>query len=223
MTITDIDGNSYSTVKIGKQLWLNENLKVSRYRNGTSIPRAPFDYSAIGNNSYRAPFESNGGVYGEYYNHKVIVNGEIAPNRCRVPNQDDIDELISYLEYIYPTIGQRAPAIASPRVYPTAHPRWNSNPDNNPSNMSGYTGFPSGVCALYVNDTCAYEDTGMIGSSLIDSFEGVYYSVLFYSLGYSASNVDAIVHSQLFQDTLNTIYFLPIRCLVEQPKIVMML
>lgn len=37
-TVTDIDGNTYQTVKIDNQWWLAENLKVTHYRNGDAIP-----------------------------------------------------------------------------------------------------------------------------------------------------------------------------------------
>ena len=37
-TVSDIDGNEYKTIRIGKQWWMAENLWVTRYKNGADIP-----------------------------------------------------------------------------------------------------------------------------------------------------------------------------------------
>jgi hypothetical protein len=37
-TVTDIDGNTYQTIKIGNQWWTMENLRVAHYQNGDAIP-----------------------------------------------------------------------------------------------------------------------------------------------------------------------------------------
>ena len=38
-SLMDIEGNSYGAKKIGNQIWMTENLKVKKYRNGDIIPQ----------------------------------------------------------------------------------------------------------------------------------------------------------------------------------------
>jgi len=38
-TLMDIEGNSYGAKTIGHQIWMTENLKVKKYRNGDTIPQ----------------------------------------------------------------------------------------------------------------------------------------------------------------------------------------
>jgi len=72
-TVKDIDGNVYHTVTIGTQVWMVENLKTTKYRNGdligTSTP-ATLDIRGESNPKYQWAYdgnESNVAVYGRLY------------------------------------------------------------------------------------------------------------------------------------------------------------
>ena len=70
--VTDIDGNVYKTVKIGNQWWMAENLKVTHYSNGDSIPNVSDgkEWSSLSSGAY-SHLENdinNTSIYGLYYN-----------------------------------------------------------------------------------------------------------------------------------------------------------
>jgi uncharacterized protein (TIGR02145 family) len=52
-TVTDYDGNVYKTIKIGNQVWMASNLRVTHYSDGTGIPLVTGDtqWENMGNNS----------------------------------------------------------------------------------------------------------------------------------------------------------------------------
>ncbi|PKK82042.1 MAG: hypothetical protein CVT49_15770 [candidate division Zixibacteria bacterium HGW-Zixibacteria-1] len=101
-TVTDIDDNTYPTVKIGDQWWMAENLKVTHYRNGDSIPNIT-DGAAWGWLTTGAYCEydndiANVAVYGRLYNwYAVDDSRNIAPAGWHVPSDDEWKQLEIYL------------------------------------------------------------------------------------------------------------------------------
>ena len=81
-TVTDIDGNVYNTVTIGTQVWMKENLKTTKYRNGeTILNTASFsDQWAYGDNESKIP------VYGRLYTWYAATNVRgLCPTGWHVP------------------------------------------------------------------------------------------------------------------------------------------
>ena len=105
-TVTDIDGNVYSTVTIGEQEWMVENLKVTHYRDGTQInyyeSHQEWSKSTSGAYCYYGNNSSNADTYGALYNWYAVngdTNGdgvkdkEIAPVGWHVPTDYEWKEL----------------------------------------------------------------------------------------------------------------------------------
>lgn len=100
-TATDIDGNVYRTVTIGNQIWMAENLRVTRFRNGDTIPhiadavawsRAPAAAYCYYNND-----TGKLNSYGLLYNWHVINDSRnIAPEGWHLPDEQELATLIAY-------------------------------------------------------------------------------------------------------------------------------
>lgn len=94
--VTDIDGNVYHTVTIGKQVWMLENLKTTKYRNGDSIGTttpATLDISEVNNPKYQWAYagnESNVVTYGRLYTwYAATDNRNVCPIGWHVPNNTE--------------------------------------------------------------------------------------------------------------------------------------
>jgi len=103
-TVTDIDGNVYTTIIIGNQEWMAENLKVTHYGNGDAIPHLTDDNDWTNTTSgaycYYNNSSSNADTYGALYNWHAVDeddNRGLAPEGWHVPTDDDWKELEMYL------------------------------------------------------------------------------------------------------------------------------
>ena len=101
-TMTDIDGNIYKTIKIGEQWWMAENLKVTRYRDGTPIPHIIdktqwFNHHIAAYCSYNND-DYNHSIYGKLYNWYAIDDPRgLAPDGWHMPNEEEWKQLEMFL------------------------------------------------------------------------------------------------------------------------------
>jgi uncharacterized protein (TIGR02145 family) len=96
--LKDVDGNEYNTIKIGKQLWMVENLTVTHYNDGKKISliNDNTEWSKLSTAAY-CYHDVFGKCYGAFYNWYAINNGKLAPKGWRIPTDDDWTELEEYL------------------------------------------------------------------------------------------------------------------------------
>jgi len=138
-TVTDIDGNVYHTVTIGTQVWMLENLKVTKYNDGTAIPlvtdgTAWTDLTTAGFCWYDNDEATYKNAYGALYNFYAVNTGKLSPTGWHVPSDAELTTLTSYL-------GGESVAGGKLKEVGTTH--WQS-PNTGATNESGFTILPAG-------------------------------------------------------------------------------
>lgn len=110
-TVTDADGNVYKTIKLGNQVWMLQNLKTTKYNDGTPIAKWTFGsnwYYSLNpvalyqwantqdlNKVYAEPLPYD--YYGAMYNEIALISGKLAPNGWRIPSEQDFKTLEAHV------------------------------------------------------------------------------------------------------------------------------
>jgi uncharacterized protein (TIGR02145 family) len=142
--ITDKEGNSYKTVYIGTQQWMAENLKVSKYNDGTTIPNVTDDAQwanlTTGAWAYYNNDAANNAKYGKLYNWYAVSpttngNKNVCPTGWHVPTDAEWTVLIDYLG---------GTSVAGGKMKEVGTTSW-SSPNTDATNTSLFTGLPGGL------------------------------------------------------------------------------
>jgi uncharacterized protein (TIGR02145 family) len=140
-TLTDIDGNEYKTIKIGDQTWMAENLRTTKYNDGTSIPNVTVGSEWVDlttgaycnyNNTNSIDTIAN---YGRLYNWYAVNTGKLAPKGWHVSTDAEWSTLTDYFG---------GGSVAGGKLKETGTSHWVS-PNTGATNESGFTALPGGI------------------------------------------------------------------------------
>lgn len=154
-TVTDVDGNTYHTVRIGTQVWMVENLKVTHYRNGDPIFHVTdwLEWTAAPVGAY-CNYNDDGTIaetYGRLYNWRAVYDSRnIAPEGWHVSTDDDWTILLGYL-------GGSSGAACKLKEIDTLH--W-ASPNDCATNETGFTALPGS----FRNEFGAFDKIGNLGT-----------------------------------------------------------
>jgi uncharacterized protein (TIGR02145 family) len=143
-TVTDIDGNTYSTIQIGTQVWLAENLKTTKYNDGTNIPNVMDNtaWAALVTPAYcwynndAANYKDSFGALYNWYTLDRSRNGakNICPAGWHVNSNAELTSMITYLG---------GDLVAGGKLKEVGIAHW-IVPNTGATNESGFSALPGG-------------------------------------------------------------------------------
>ncbi len=156
--VTDIDGTVYTSIVINGQEWMQQNLAVTKYRNGDPIPtgldNTTWSSTTSGAYAIYNNDAANNITYGKLYNWYAVNDGRgLCPTGWHVPSDAEWTTLINYLD---PNAdGGNNYNIAGGKMKSTTG--WNA-PNTGATNSSGFSGLPGG------SPNGAYVNIGYLGA-----------------------------------------------------------
>ncbi len=154
--VIDIDGNTYKTIKIGTQVWMAENLKTTRYNDGTVIPLVTDNTAWENLNTpayswYSNDSTTNAKLYGALYNYYTVADTNslnVCPTGWHVPTAVEWGVLGNFLPnnaYGYGGSGTDiGKSMASTFGWTSSGTAGSTGNDQATNNSSGFAGLPGG-------------------------------------------------------------------------------
>jgi uncharacterized protein (TIGR02145 family) len=152
-TVSDIDGNIYHYLTMGNQIWMTENIRTSKYRNGDPIPTglgdASWNNATSGAYSIYDNDNLNNDSFGKLYNWYAVADSRhICPTGWHEPTREEWAILETYLTDNGFGFGGSGNDIAKSMA---AASGWNESSlagsigyDKAGNNSSGFTALPGG-------------------------------------------------------------------------------
>jgi uncharacterized protein (TIGR02145 family) len=148
-TVKDKDGNVYHTITIGTQVWMVENLKTTKYNDGTAIPLVTDNtaWTALSTPAYcwyNNDASTYKATYGALYNWYAVNTGKLAPAGWHVATDAEWTTLGYYVSANLGTSGSIAKALAATINWTACTPAGAIGNDLTKNNSSGFSALPGG-------------------------------------------------------------------------------
>jgi uncharacterized protein (TIGR02145 family)/uncharacterized repeat protein (TIGR02059 family) len=148
-TIKDIENNSYYTIAIGTQLWMAQNLKTTRFNDGSSITYGLSSSTDPSYCWYNNDENANKNTYGALYNFASVTSDKLCPSGWHIPSYEEWTVLTTFLG---------GDAMAGGKLKETGTAHW-VNPNIGATNESGFTSFSGG----YRSENGFFDYIGTLG------------------------------------------------------------
>lgn len=143
-SLADADGNVYTTIVIGNQVWMAENLRTTKYINGAAINHLPDDNDWYANSTGAYTWYNNDPsqkeIYGALYKWQAVANpAGLCPYGWHVPTDLEWNDLIAFLG---------GEMVAGSKLKEMGNSHW-FNQNTDATNTSGFTALPGGSRSEY--------------------------------------------------------------------------
>ena len=198
-TFQDTDGNVYHTVNIGKQVWMVENLKTTKFNDGTVISLVS-DIIAWGSlttpaycwYNFNIDESTYKNIYGALYNWHTVKTGKLCPKGWHVPSDAEWTTLTTHLG------GEN---VAGDKLKETGTAHWTRS-KTVATNESGFTALPGGL----------RDDYGAFDYLYV---QGHWWSSTEYDKGYAWRRGLSSLYSDVFRRAYSKAFGYSVRCIKD--------
>lgn len=202
--VSDYEGNLYHTVQIGNQVWMTENLRSTRYADGSAIPvvadSSDWSSLAVDDRAYCWYLNDSGNkmIHGALYNWTAAMNGEpgndnnpsmvqgVCPAGWHLPSDEEWKELEVYLGMSRMEADKEVwrGSDEGGKLKLEGTEIW-AEPNTGATNESGFSGIPGGYrqtsgkysfldCYAVYWTTTPYDEESAWHRNLLCDYEQVY-------------------------------------------------
>jgi uncharacterized protein (TIGR02145 family) len=155
-----LDNELYTEINIGSQIWMGENLRASKFNDGTSIPliKDPAEWEKTTEPAYcwynNKKSNYSNTAYGALYNWFAVNTGKLCPVGWHVPSADEWEILFTNsgdtaVDRYAKEFGHYENDYVALKLMEAGNQNWQYCDTISATNETGFTAMPGGLRTIY--------------------------------------------------------------------------